>query len=89
MTKIIMELCQNHTGDREILKKMVKAASENGADYVKIQSIFSEDLTKRDRFENGQIGNDGKTLIIKRPYQNEYDRLSKLDLGLDDHLFFY
>ena len=36
---IIAECCQNHNGDRDILKKMIHEAAANGADYVKIQSI--------------------------------------------------
>jgi len=87
-TKIIVELCQNHAGNRETLKKMIQAAAKNGADYVKIQTIFSEDLTKRERFENGSQDASGKTLVIKRPHQSEVDRLSKLDLDLEDYEWF-
>ena len=43
MAKIIVELCQNHNGDRNILRDMIWAAKENGADIVKGQVIFSED----------------------------------------------
>jgi sialic acid synthase SpsE len=67
---------------------MVKAAAENGADFVKIQSIFSEDLAYRERFEEGKTDADGKVLVIKRPYAPELERLSKLNLSLDDHKFF-
>src|SRR3989338_6565822 len=88
MTKIIAEICQNHGGSRETLAKMIKSAWENGADFVKIQSIFSEDLTLRKRFEEGKTDADGKVLTIKRPYTPEFERLSKLDLSLDDHKFF-
>ena len=38
MTKIIAELCQNHNGDMSILKEMVHAAKESGADLPKIKS---------------------------------------------------
>ena len=41
---IIAECCQNHNGAREVLKKMIHAAAENGADYVKIQSLLYEEL---------------------------------------------
>jgi N,N'-diacetyllegionaminate synthase len=88
MTKIIVELCQNHKGDRELLGRMVEAAAKSGADYVKMQSIFSDDLTKRAPFEEGKISPDGTVLVIKRPYGAEKERLSKLDLTIDDHLFF-
>ena len=55
MTKIIAELCQNHNGDLKILKEMVHAAAEAGADYCKIQSIDSSELTHRERFDKGII----------------------------------
>lgn len=67
---------------------MIKAAAENGADMVKMQSIWSADLTNRERFEEGAVGSDGTATAIKRPYAPELERLSKLDLTLDDHRFF-
>jgi len=87
MTKIIAELCQNHNGDRNILDEMVSAAAENGADYAKIQSMHSSELTHRERFDNGLIEG-GKVKVIKRPYKDEYERLKKLDLELEDHSLF-
>ena len=78
---IIAELCQNHNGDLNLLKSMVKDAAEAGSDYVKIQSMLADDLSFRDRFETG----DG---AIKRPYQEEYDRLKPLDLDDDAHYMF-
>jgi sialic acid synthase SpsE len=67
---------------------MVHAAAENGADYVKMQSIFSQDLTPRGRFEHGEKEDNGVAKAIKRPFRPEYERLAKLDLTEDDHLFF-
>tara|TARA_B100000886_G_scaffold22156_1_gene14089 strand:- start:8041 stop:9006 length:966 start_codon:yes stop_codon:yes gene_type:complete len=87
MTKIIAELCQNHNGDRNILDEMISAAAENGADYAKIQSMHSTELTHRERFDNGLIEG-GKVKVIKRPYKDEYERLKKLDLELEDHSLF-
>ena len=55
MTKIIAELCQNHNGDIKVLSEMVSAASEAGADILKIQSMRSKDLTFREMFEDGLI----------------------------------
>ena len=57
MTKIIAELCQNHNGDIKILQEMVHAAAESGADFAKIQSIDSSDLTHRKKFDDGLIEN--------------------------------
>jgi len=88
MTKIIVEICQNHKGDKDIIKKMILEAARNGADIVKMQSIFSDDVRKRDRFEEGMVDESGKQTVIKRPYQEEVDRLSKLDLTIEDHNFF-
>ena len=87
MTKIIAELCQNHNGDVNILKDMIWRAADSGASHVKIQTIFSEDLTLRERFEEGVTSN-GIVKSIKRPYLPEFERLSKLDLGFDTHALF-
>ena len=87
MAKIIAEFCQNHKGDRQILKDMVWAAAEAGADYAKIQSIRADELTRRDRFEEGHT-EDGVVRTIKRPYQPEYDRLKPLDLDEEAHTWF-
>ncbi len=84
MAEIIAELCQNHNGDIKILEEMVHAASESGADYAKIQSLHSSELTHRERFDNG-INEGGRTKVIKRPFKNEYERLKKLDLDKSDH----
>ena len=84
---VIAELCQNHKGDFKIVEEMVHAASEAGADIAKIQSIDSNDLTKREKFENGLIENN-EIKVIKRPYKEEYDRLKLLDLNRDHHLNF-
>ena len=73
---LIAECCQNHNGSRETLKRMIHEAAAAGADYVKIQAIRSRELTRRDRFEEGRTDVDGRTLVIKRPYQPEVERLS-------------
>lgn len=87
MPIIIAECCQNHKGDRNILKEMVWSAAEAGADYVKIQSMLSDDLVFRPKFEEGLV-EDGVEKIIKRPFQPEYERLKQLDLSDDDHRWF-
>ncbi len=86
-TNIIAELCQNHLGDRKLLKKMVEECSKAGVDYCKIQSMRVEDLTFRQRFETGEIKKN-KVITIKRPYRPEYERLKPLDLSDDDHRYF-
>ncbi len=73
--RIIAELCQNHNGDKELLEKLVQAASES-CDIVKIQTILADSLTKRDEYES------------YRPYKEEYDRLKGLELSKIDEEFF-
>jgi len=85
--EIIAELCQNHNGDSKILKDMVNAAYESGADYVKIQTIFADMLAYREKFETG-LEVDGIVKIIKRPYKDEYDRLKKLELSYEQQADF-
>lgn len=87
MALIIAECCQNHNGDRAILKDMIWAASDAGADYVKMQSIWADELTKRERFEEGVV-EDGIQKAIKRPYGAEYARLKPLELDEDAHHWF-
>jgi len=85
---LIAECCQNHNGDKEILRTMIHSAAENGADYVKIQAIRSSELTHRTRFDEGELHPDGSTKTIKRPYAAEKERLAKLDLDLDTEKWF-
>jgi N,N'-diacetyllegionaminate synthase len=79
---IIAEFCQNHNGDFELLKEMLYAAKESGADYAKIQTIFADMLSYRERFETGIVKN-GIEMAIKRPYKDEYERLKKLELSME------
>jgi len=85
---LIAEFCQNHNGNFDILKKMIDEAAEGGATHAKIQTIFANDVSYREEFENGKTDKDGKVLIIKRPYQPEYDRLKKLELSYEQHALF-
>ena len=87
MSIIIAEFCQNHNGDKALLREMVRAAAGAGADYAKIQTMFAADLTRREQFEEG-IVEDGVTKAIKRPYQPEFERLSKLEISTDDYAWF-
>ena len=85
---IIAEACQNHNGNRQILEQMINSAAECGADYIKIQAIRSKELTEREKFEQGEMDKHGIPLTIKRPYKTEKERLSKLDLSLEDERWF-
>lgn len=84
---VIAEACQNHKGDLKILKDMIYAAKEAGADYIKIQSISADDLTQRPQFEEGIFG-ESQVKAIKRPYKPEYERLKPMDLDDEAHLWF-
>lgn len=84
---IIAEACQNHKGDPKILKDMISAAKEGGADYIKIQSMLADELISRERFEEGIIEN-GVVKAIKRPYRAEYERLKPMDLNDESHMWF-
>ena len=84
---LIAELCQNHYGDLSIVEEMIHAAKENGADYVKIQSMRSNDLNYRERFEKGLIEG-GYTKCKKRPFNQEFQRIKNFDLNPDDHFKF-
>lgn len=88
MARIIVEVCQNHNGDRSILRDLIHAAAENGADIIKGQIIFSEDVTHRPRFDEGEDEDNGVKKTIKRPYDAEVARLSGLDLKDEDYHFF-
>jgi len=81
--KIIAEFCQNHNGDLDILKSMVSAAARAGATHGKIQMVYAENLVYRPQFETG-LSIDSEISCIKRPYQEEFDRLKKLELTVDD-----
>lgn len=79
----IAELCQNHLGKFENIKKMTEKCVENGANTIKLQSIYTKNLTFRPEFENGvKIKN--KIYKIKRPYKKEFNRLKKLEINLKD-----
>lgn len=67
---------------------MIHVAKENGADIIKGQVIFSEDLIPRERFDEGHEETNGVRKTIKRPYGAERERLASLDLTEDDYRFF-
>ena len=48
---VIAELCQNHNGEKSLLDELVSAASDSGADFVKMQFVLSKSLSNRKRFE--------------------------------------
>ncbi len=87
MPEIIAEFCQNHLGDRSIMKRMINQAVSAGADFAKIQTLHSDSLSFRPRFEEG-LKKNGGVEVIKRPYGPEYERLKAIDIDLDTHRWF-
>jgi pseudaminic acid synthase len=83
MTRIIAELCQNHNGKEKILETMIASARKNGADYVKIQALYSNQLQFRQRFEESN-----NKFTMYRPFLAEKERLSKLDLTFENEKSF-
>ena len=81
--KFIAELCQNHNGDFDTVRRMIDAAAEGGASHVKIQHIYVRNLVYRPEFEEG-LEQNGVTKAIRRPWQVEYDRLKGLELSEDE-----
>lgn len=84
MALVIAECCQNHLGDWSVMKDMVWAAAAAGADAVKVQSMRAADLVRRERFEDGVV-RDGRTMVLRRPFQPELDRMRQAELSDELH----
>jgi N,N'-diacetyllegionaminate synthase len=78
---LIAECCQNHLGDPETLYKMVEAGASAGATHLKIQGLYSDELTLREQFEVNR--KPAFSDYILRPHAAEFARLKPLTLGLD------
>lgn len=75
---IIAEAGVNHNGDINIAKKLIEAAKDAGADYVKFQTWITEDLIDINAPKAAyQIENDGSMT-------SQYEMLKKLELSFDD-----
>ena len=78
---LIAEFCQNHLGNPSNLEQMVIEAKKSGATHAKIQGLYSEEITRREEFED----KNGK---IYRPYDKEVTRLKGLDLSFETEKWF-
>jgi N,N'-diacetyllegionaminate synthase len=67
---------------------MVQAAANAGADYAKIQGLYSADLTHRPRFDAPLTDRAGEPLVVHRPYLAEVERLRRLDLSPTNEAMF-
>jgi N,N'-diacetyllegionaminate synthase len=78
-TIIIAEAGVNHNGDMELAKKLIKIASDAGADYVKFQTFSADKLvTKIAPKADYQITTENFS-------ENQYLMLKKLELSEQDH----
>src|SRR5688572_7905701 len=79
-TLIIAEAGVNHNGSLEIAKKLIDAAAEAGADYVKFQTFKTEKLvSKSAKKADYQIVNTGDE------NDSQFSMLKKLELSEQDH----
>ncbi|CAB4822579.1 unannotated protein [freshwater metagenome] len=73
---IIAEAGVNHNGDYENAKKLILAASNAGADYVKFQTFKAEKLVSKDaKKANYQLANS------KEDGDTQYEMLKKLEMA--------
>lgn len=79
-TLIIAEAGVNHNGSLEIAKRLIDAAAEAGADYVKFQTFKTEKLvSKSAKKADYQIVNTGDG------NDSQFSMLKKLELSEQDH----
>jgi len=79
-TIIIAEAGVNHNGDINLAKKLIDAASDAGADYIKFQTFKTELLvSKKAKKADYQIKNQ------KSNNDSQFDMLKKLELADETH----
>lgn len=80
-TIIIAEAGVNHNGSLDTAKKLVDAAAESGADYVKFQTFKAESLVSESaslaEYQHNNIGKEACS---------QYEMLRRLELDERDHL---
>lgn len=77
---IIAEAGVNHNGDMERAKRLIDAAKDAGADFVKFQTFKTElSVSKNAKKANYQIENSGDKV------ESQFDMLKKLELSEDTH----
>lgn len=77
---IIAEAGVNHNGDFECAKKLILAAANAGADYVKFQTFKADKLVSRDA-EKAQYQKEN----LKEGGDTQYDMLKKLEMSEQWH----
>jgi N-acetylneuraminate synthase/N,N'-diacetyllegionaminate synthase len=77
--KIIAEVGVNHNGNIDLARKMIKAAADSGADFVKFQTYVTENIVSKSAPKaNYQIKNTNTK-------GTQFEMLKRLELGIDDH----
>tara|TARA_B100001173_G_scaffold311060_1_gene327245 strand:+ start:2053 stop:3072 length:1020 start_codon:yes stop_codon:yes gene_type:complete len=77
--KIIAEIGVNHNGDIDLAYKMIDAAADSGADFIKFQTFKTESLVSNNapkaqyQIKNTENGD------------TQFDMLKKLELGTKEH----
>ena len=78
-TLVIAEAGVNHNGDVEVAKKLASISHSAGADVIKFQTFFAEELTtqyaKKATYQNS----------IDQQEDTQYEMLSRLELSWQDH----
>lgn len=80
-TLIIAEAGVNHNGDIELAKKLIDAAAEAGADYVKFQTFKTENIVSpvaaKAEYQKANMKADAS--------ETQFNMLKKLELSPGDH----
>tara|TARA_B100001989_G_C24531983_1_gene462145 strand:+ start:10 stop:1005 length:996 start_codon:yes stop_codon:yes gene_type:complete len=81
MTYIIAEAGVNHNGDITLAEKLIKVASDAGADAIKFQAWKAENL----------VTNNAPLAIYQKQntkgFSNQYEMLKQLELNEEDHIY--
>lgn len=77
--KIIAEIGVNHNGDIDLAYKMIDAAADCGADFIKFQTYITESLVSNNapkakyQIKNTKFG------------ETQFEMLKKLEFGINEH----
>jgi N,N'-diacetyllegionaminate synthase len=79
-TVIIAEAGVNHNGDLELAKRLIDAAADAGADWVKFQTFVAGRLATRTAVSAGY------QLLHSTCEETQYEMLKRLELSADAHV---
>jgi len=77
--KIIAEIGVNHNGDIDLAYKMIDAAANSGADFIKFQTFETESLVTHNAPKAKYQLKNTKTR------ETQFEMLKKLELGIKEH----